>query len=179
MAARFSPTKRQDLLVLALPLLQQRRPEVSWRITLAGDGDCYEQIQALAHSLGVGEWVEFRGNLDETALISWFQSLDLYAHSSEVEALSTSMLQAMAMGLPMVASAVPGISNLLENGGTQLGVLTTGNTPEAFAAAIATLQSNPDLQSRLVTTARERVCNSYSQEKMFASYDNLIQGYGN
>lgn len=175
MAARFSSTKRQDLLVLALAQQLPSHPNVRWQLTLAGDGDCLEAVRALVDSNGKREMVDFMGHLDEPRLIEWFRSLDLYAHASEGEALSTSMLQAMSMGLPILASPVPGISGLLDNEGRQLGLLTAENTPEAFADGIVHIQSDPELQARLGDAGKARVLSSYSQEQMFKSYNNLIQ----
>jgi glycosyltransferase involved in cell wall biosynthesis len=175
MAARFSSSKCQDLLVFALEHLVERSPETRWRLTLAGDGDCLEAVQRQAIARGMQGSVDFMGNLDEPELIEWFRTLDLYVHASEGEALSTSMLQAMSMGLPIVASAVPGIVDLLEQPGMRLGVLTTANTSEAFADSIEALQSAPDLQARLGTACRNHVTSAYSHETMFERYNNLIQ----
>ena len=174
MAARFTSAKRQDLLVGALAVLAQRRSDVHWHITLAGDGDCLEAVRNLADASGLGDRVTFMGQLDEQGLIEWFRSLDLYAHASEGEALSTSMLQAMSMALAMVASAVPGITDLLDNGNAQLGVLVA-NTDKAFADGIEILYFNPDLRARLGASCRARALSAYSQESMFQSYDNLVQ----
>ncbi|NML85929.1 MAG: glycosyltransferase family 4 protein [Polaromonas sp.] len=179
MAARFTDTKRQDLLVSALALLVRHQPEVNWRLSLAGDGVCHAQVKALVSRLGLGNHVELMGNLDQADLVSWFQSLDFYAHASEGEALSTAMLQAMSMELPIVASAVPGISNLLMQGERQFGLLAKENTPEAFADVIRLLQSNPDLQTRFMADARDLVIRLYNNETMFESYNNLVQGSRN
>ena len=81
------------------------------------------------------------------------------------------------MALPVVASPVPGITDLLENGGAQLGVLTSANTAEAFADAIEAIQSDSDFQARLGAACRDRVASTYSQETMFESYNNLVSGY--
>ena len=176
MAARFSSTKRQDLLVSALPLLEQRYPKVCWRLSLAGDGTCHARVQAQVERLGLAGRVELTGNLGPVELRSWFESLDLYAHASEGEALSTSMLQAMAMRLPMLGSDVPGIANLLQGGAEPLGLLVESNTPEAFATGIGKLHFDPRLQAQLADAARARVVHSYDHQTMFKSYNNLLQG---
>jgi glycosyltransferase involved in cell wall biosynthesis len=176
MAARFSAAKRQDVIVLALVFLRQRRPDIRWVLTLAGDGDCLGAVRTLACSSGVAEHVEFTGNLGEPALVAWFQSLDLYVHASDGEALSTSILQAMAMELPVVASDVPGIGNLLSQT-LEVGVLVEKNEGRAFARAIEAVQCDPPLRSRLSSAARARVCDGYSCEAMFNAYNAAIRGF--
>ena len=176
MAARFSCTKRQDLLVSAILLLERRHPEIRWRLSLAGYGDCYHHVHAQVERMGLTGRVELAGNLGPVDLRSWFQSLDLYAHASEGEALSTSMLQAMATGLPIVASNVPGIKNLLHIDGRQLGLLSDDNTAEAFADGISILHFNLTLQEELSSAARACVMLSYNHQVMFKSYNSLIQG---
>lgn len=173
MAARFSPAKRQDLLVLAMTLLRQRRPDVAWALTLAGDGGCLEAVRNLTDSSGIAEQVVLMGNLDEPGLIEWFQSLDLYVHASEGEALSTSVLQAMSMELPVMASNVPGIGNVLTQS-PQVGVLIGENRASAFADGIEAMQADPEWGLRLSAAARAKVLNSYSCETMFGSYCRLI-----
>ncbi len=174
MAARFTSKKRQDLLILALVHLVQRFPEVAWKMSLAGDGDTLESLRWLASASGVADRVEFVGNLAEAELIHWFRTLDLYAHASEGETLSTSMLQAMSMGLPIVASRVPGIACLLGGGDGKLGILVPNNTPEAFADEIAALYSVPDVRVRLGELSRAEIMRKYSQDTMFQAYNNLV-----
>jgi glycosyltransferase involved in cell wall biosynthesis len=145
-------------------------------LTLAGDGDCLDAVRSLASSSGLAEHVEFMGNLDEPGLIAWFQSLDLYVHASDGETLSTSILQAMAMELPVLASNVPGIGNLL-SGSPAVGVLIENNDAEAFARGIEAVYGDPQLRSRLAVAARAMVCDRYSCEAMFNSYDRLIHGF--
>ena len=175
MAARFTSKKRQDLLILALVQLVQSYPEVSWEISLAGDGNTIESLRRLASVCGVADRVEFVGNLAEAELINWFRTLDLYAHASEGETLSTSMLQAMAMGLPIVASKVPGIDSLLGDGVGKLGILVSKNTSEAFANEIFLLYSAPDVRERLGELSRAEIIHKYSQDAMFQAYNNIVR----
>jgi glycosyltransferase involved in cell wall biosynthesis len=176
MAARFSETKRQDLLVAAVGLLVRRRPRFRWRLSLAGEGENRARLKALVERSGLSGCVELPGNLGQIELKRWYASLDLYAHASEGEVLSTSMLQAMAMGLPVLASAVPGISELLEGEGSPLGLPIAENSAEAFAAGIAELAGDRGLRERLSAAARERVEAAYGQQAMFDAYNQLIEG---
>ena len=174
MAGRFTASKRQDLLVRALHQVMDLRPDVEWELTLAGDGPCLESARQLARTLGVEPRVRFEGHLDELALLDWFRSLDVYAHATEAETLSVSMLQAMAVALPLVGSVAPGVTDLLKNGNEQLGLLVE-NSAQAFAAAFCELQSSSERRLELGSASRARACRAYSQEAMFCSYNDLMQ----
>lgn len=174
MAARFSDKKRQDILVNAVANLLKEAPDVNISLTLAGDGECRPQIKNLIEQMGLKKKIFLPGKLDEKDLVEWMQSLDLYAHASDGEVLSTSMLQAMAMGLPILASNVPGIIELLSEGGGQYGLLVPENSPQAFALGIKRLFQDQYLRTHLSEVARRKVCMSYSQEAMFSAYNKLI-----
>jgi glycosyltransferase involved in cell wall biosynthesis len=117
--------------------------------------------------------VELPGYLGAQELCRWFHSLDVYAHASDGETLSTSLLQAMAMGLPIVGSNVPGIDNLLAAGGG-CGLLTEAQTPEAFAAVLSRLAAEPALAEQLGARARALAVREYGQDAMFARYEQLL-----
>lgn len=174
MAGRFTSSKRQDLLVAALALLNEYSQAVRWQLTFAGDGDRLAAVRGLAEAAGVSDQVEFAGHVDEDQIVEWFRSLNLYAHASDAETLSTSMLQAMSMGLPIVASRAPGITNLLQPPELRLGVLADNSAP-AFAAAISAVHADAELRTRLAVSCRAHACEVYSQEAMFKSYDALVK----
>lgn len=173
MAARFSKTKRQDLLIDALALLLQHDAPQQWHLSLAGDGDGLQRMREVAKNAGVLDRVEFSGYLAEDALRGWFTQLDAYAHASAGETLSTSLLQAMAMGLPIVGSNVAGIADLLAEG-SGYGKLADDQTPRAFAAALRELRANPVETAAMAKRARSLAMTRYSQGAMFESYNALI-----
>jgi glycosyltransferase involved in cell wall biosynthesis len=175
MAARFSKTKRQDLLIDALSLLSQDDEPPAWRLSLAGDGESLKSMRRLAEAAEVADLVEFPGYLGEGALREWFAQLDVYAHASEGETLSTSLLQAMAMGLPIVGSNVAGIKELLaEHAGC--GKLAESQTPQAFANALREMNANAIGAAAMAGRARALAETRFSQGAMFRAYDSLITG---
>lgn len=172
MAARMSSTKRQDLLIDAIARLAQENGSGRWRLTLAGDGENAANLRDRVRHLGLEDVVSFPGYLDARQLQQWFASIDFYAHASEGETLSTSLLQAMAVGLPIVGSDVLGISNLLSSAG---GVgLLAAQSPEAFAARLRALASDPALATSLGQRARQCAEAEYSHESMFERYRSLV-----
>jgi glycosyltransferase involved in cell wall biosynthesis len=177
MAARFSNTKRQDLLIDALALLLQDDDPVAWRLSLAGDGESLDSMRQLAEDVGVSDLVEFPGYLGEGALRDWFTRLDFYAHASAGETLSTSLLQAMAMGLPIIGSKVAGIKNLLVEG-EGCGSLAETQTPLAFADALRKMTKKPMETAAMADRACVLAESRYSQDAMFQAYSALITGFG-
>lgn len=172
MAARMTSTKRQDLLVEAIALLVREDGPASWRLSVAGEGENNAALRERVRGLGLEESVDFPGYLDSDQLRQWFGSIDFYAHASEGETLSTSLLQAMAVGLPIVGSDVPGIANMLTSG-KGVGLLAA-QAPEAFAARLRQLASDSALAASLGQRARQYAVEQYSQESMFERYRSLV-----
>lgn len=174
MAARFSNTKRQAVLVDMMRLLMERCPEYAFTLDLAGDGDELETVRAKIQGVGLADHVQLSGLLDQAALVDWFDGIDIYLHASAGETLSTSLLQAMSSQLPIVASDIAGISNLLGNGPDRLGILVD-NTGEAFAEAVQVLVADGEARNAMAARAR-KVCEiRYSNRAMFENYVALLE----
>lgn len=173
MAARITSIKRHELLIDALALLRDRDGDSAWRLSLAGDGSAVPGLRAHIAALDLEHVVELPGFLDERAMSGWFADLDAYAHASDGETLSTSLLQAMALGLPIVGSAVPGIADLLAEGG---GVgLAVPQSAQAFADALARLRDDAALRVSLGERARARAKEHYGRQAMAARYDERLR----
>jgi glycosyltransferase involved in cell wall biosynthesis len=173
MAARFSFSKRQDLLVAVLRRLVDRRPDIEWHLALAGDGDRMAAVQRLAADHRLAGAVRFAGLLPEGMVADWLRELDIYVHASEGETLSTSLLQAMATGLPIIASDIPGIRNLLAGNGEAIGILSA-NDPESFADAVVDLVDNLPRRRALGSRAREICVGRYDNRAMLEGYLALL-----
>ncbi|WP_316015295.1 glycosyltransferase family 4 protein [Roseobacter sp. HKCCA0434] len=178
MAGRFTPTKAQGVLVAALARLRAAHPGRDWRLSLPGDGPCHAAVRAAVAQAGLDAQVEMPGHLPSDALPGWFETLDLYAHSSDGETLSTALLQAMAAELPIVASDVAGISDLLGPPGAgqePLGRLVPARDVDAFATAIAALAQDACGRIFLAGRARAHVLARHSPEAMRAGYDAVLK----
>lgn len=172
MAARFSHAKRQEVLVQMMMSLRRLYPEVVWRLSLAGDGERLAPVRALVSNLGLDDTVRLEGQLDESTLAKWYRGLDVYVHASDAETLSTSLLQAMASGLPVVASDIPGIRNLLGGEG-KCGLLATNAGP-AFAEQVARLTNDVASARDLSERSRATCKRLYSNVAMRDNYLTLI-----
>jgi glycosyltransferase involved in cell wall biosynthesis len=174
MAARFTPAKRFDLLVEAFNLLIAARPEVDWALSLAGDGQTLQSVRELAEQSPAQDRIEFRGMLAKDALADWYRELDLYVHAAEEETQSMALLQAMASGLPIVASNVAGIANLFA-GSPHTGLLSQTQTAQGFADAISALLAAPSETARMAEQARQVCVERFSQVAMFNAYRALME----
>ena len=147
MAARFSDKKRQDILIEMILLLRSLSDSIDFRLSLAGDGTTLDFLQKKVKKLDLEKFVDFPGYLGEDEMLEWFQSIDIYLHASEGETLSTSLIQAMSMGLPIIASNVSGITNLLGEE-EECGVLVE-NSGKCFSKAVSELVHSPEQAKQL------------------------------
>ncbi len=178
MAARFTEKKAQEVLVEAAHLLRTQHPELDIAFTLAGDGPCMPQVRAAVEHFGVGDMVELPGHIAAEKLPDWFATLDLYAHATDGETLSTSLLQAMAVGLPITASAVPGVTDLLgppEEGQEPLGTLVKARDAQAFADAIARYARDPEFAGKQGERSKQHVHTKHSPQAMRSGYTKVIE----
>lgn len=173
MAGRFSFSKRQDMLVAVMERLAAWLPGLTVELTFAGDGSELERVMALSANSPVAVRVQFEGLLSEAEIAPWLRGLDIYVHATDGETLSTSLLQAMATGLPIVASDIPGVRNLLGANG-EYGCCVP-NQVDAFARAVLQLIGDSDRGVALGLHARERIVERYSQKTMLQSYVDVLE----
>jgi glycosyltransferase involved in cell wall biosynthesis len=173
MAARFSFSKRQDLLVAVIERLVVLRPTLEFELIFAGEGDELARVQDLAKKNDSAAKVKFLGTLPENEVAIWLRTLDIYVHSTEGETLSTSILQAMATGLPIVSSDIPGVTNLLGKKG-EYGVCVA-NDVKLFALVILELIDDPICCAKLGFGARQHTLVNYSNLQMFNNYLKVIK----
>jgi glycosyltransferase involved in cell wall biosynthesis len=137
--ARQEQGKRTDLVIKSLALLKQEFPEV--RLEVVGDGTELESLAALASSLGLRDRVVFHGKTNHRRVMELLQSADIFCFPSASEGFPKAVLEALACGLPVVASPVSVLPLLLKDGA---GVLISEPTPEAVAFAVQSVLSSPE-----------------------------------
>lgn len=145
---RLHPQKGVDTLVRAMADLPDAQ------LVLAGDGPDRAQLERLAVQLGVRDRIRFLGFVGHDAVPKLFRSADVFVMPSRYEELGTAIIEAMACGLPVVASRTGGIPDLVEDGHT--GLLTPPGDPVALAEALGRVLSDVDLAVALGCAARER-----------------------
>jgi glycosyltransferase involved in cell wall biosynthesis len=153
MVARFASQKRHALAVEALACLVAVRPvgdDTAAELWFVGDGPLRAEIELLADSLGVADRVRFLGRRDDVPQILASAACVLLA--TAYEACPLSVLEAMMAGVPVVATRVGGMEELLDE---ECGVVVD-STPRALADALARLLDDPDAAERMGKVARER-----------------------
>jgi hypothetical protein len=164
-AARLTPEKGVDVLVRAAALLQRDVPDV--RVLVLGGAqaghDAYKaSLVDLARELGVADAVHFDGFVDQP--YRRWAGARVYVQPSRREGFGLAAAEAMASGLPVVASAVGGLSDVLDGG--RAGVLVPPEQPQALSAAIKTLLDDPARAQRLGEAGREWAATHYTVEQM-------------
>jgi glycosyltransferase involved in cell wall biosynthesis len=165
--ANLRPEKAHTVLIDATPTILQRFPDATFHIV--GDGPERTALMAHAHARGVLNSYSFVGHQDDVR--SRLAASDLFVLPSRSEAFPNAVLEAMAAGLPIVASAVGGILELIEDDRT--GLLVRPDDPAALADRICRLMSVPGLASRLGAAARAEAHANYSFDRMIAAFESL------
>lgn len=149
-AARFTPPKGQPVTLRAVAGLRERLGDV--RVLFAGDGPEEEKVRREAAQLDA-EWASFLGSRDDVPAL--MRVADLAVLPSSAEALPMSLLEAMALGTPAVATDVGDVRWLFEAVGG--GLCVPAGDEEAFAAACGRLLGEPELHRRLAEAGRAAV----------------------
>jgi glycosyltransferase involved in cell wall biosynthesis len=170
MQSRLQLIKDHPTLLKAFALLQQELPQYQLRLRIAGDGDTMNDLVKLAAGLGISADVEFCGMLDEQALITFMHSLDLYAHASLGETMSNSIMQAMACGLPIVASDVWGINNMVDG---QNGLLYKSGDAADLCAKLKLLITDPAKRKAFAQAADAYAERELSFKRLFRDYEKI------
>jgi glycosyltransferase involved in cell wall biosynthesis len=164
---RMAPVKNHALLLrAAAPLLGAR-----CRLVIAGDGPERANTEALARKLQIAQWVHLLGAIDD--IPSVLSAFDLFALSSHVEGLPLALTEAMACGLPTVATSVGGVPQVVDDGRT--GLLVRPDDERAFRAALAKLKDAPLLRSALGAAGRSRAQREFSSTRMLREYGQLYR----
>lgn len=150
-AGRLVAQKRVDVLLQAWAALPARH-RLQPLLLVLGDGPQAAELAGLAGGLGIGGRVRFLGAVDEVAPFLW--AADLFVLPSRSEGMPNGLLEAMACGLPVVASDVAGTRDLL--GDEEGGRLVPPGNADALTAALETVAGCPGLRWKLGRAARER-----------------------
>ena len=136
------------------------------RCVILGDGPERARLEALVRKLELGDRVQLPGERGDIA--SRLAACDIYCLPSLWEGLPNALLEAMALGLPVVASNVDGVPEAVEDGKT--GLLVAPSDPVALAKALEKLAVDPALRASLGATARASVGKRFTVRRMIDSY---------
>lgn len=168
-AARLAPEKGLEHLLRGFAETAKSAPA---RLVIAGDGPERTALEALARELGVSERVSFLGHVAD--MPGFYASLDVFALASLYEGMPMVILEAMAAGRAIVASAVNGVPRLLDQG--RAGLLVPAGDARALGAAIASLLADGQRRAELGTAARAAVAREFSSARMAERYGEMYAG---
>ncbi|MFA6223068.1 MAG: glycosyltransferase [Desulfomonilaceae bacterium] len=164
---RFDRIKAFHILLHACKILKDSG--LSFRLTLAGDGPRRLQLKHLARKLGLTDYISFPGFVPYNFVSDLFCSADVFVMSSAVhssgdrDGLPTVIMEALAHRLPVVATDVCGIPEVIHNGET--GLLVGQNDPQSLADAILAMVHDRDNALSMAAKGRELVLREFDQEK--------------
>jgi len=172
---RLVPIKGFDLLVRTLPALAAQIP--SARVLLAGDGAEQPRLVALARSLGVAERLVMPGEVFDAT--TYLAAADVLAVPSRNEGMGRVIVEAMALAIPVVATAVGGIPDVVADG--ESGRLVAPEDVDALAEALVELGRDEALRGKLGEAAQARAgsfSSTVAREKLLAVYAELVRAKG-
>jgi glycosyltransferase involved in cell wall biosynthesis len=165
--ANLRPEKGHDVLLDAAALVVREFPDI--RIDFVGGGTERAALEARTSRLGLGGVVSFRGHIDDVP--SALAEADLFVLPSRSEAFPNAVLEAMAAGLPIVATRVGGVPELVDDGRT--GLLVPPGSAAELARRLCELLSQPALAARLGQAAQREAKSRYSFDRMVASFESI------
>jgi glycosyltransferase involved in cell wall biosynthesis len=170
MVGRLSPEKNVAGLLQAAALAADLSP--SFRLEVAGGGECLPTLKTLAAKLGLGERVRFLGEVRN--IPDLLARAGLFVLPSLTEGISLTLLEAMARGLPVVATRVGGNPEVVIEGET--GLLVSASDPLELARAMVGLHLDPDTGRRMGLAGRVRVEKLFDIQRMVREYEALYLG---
>lgn len=168
LVGRLHEVKNHQLLFFAASRLV---PRSGLRLVLVGEGGERDQLQALAESLGIRNQVSFLGNRDD--IPDLLAAFDVFVLPSLSEGMSHALLEAMAAGLPVVASRVGGNVEAIRD--LHNGLLFESGNVEALRDCLERLRRDPRLRRTLGAAARATVLSEFSLKRMVGDYEQCYQ----
>jgi len=168
---RLSPEKGQAGLLRVFAALLRDHP--SLRLRLVGDGPDRSNLESLACELGIDGALTFVGRLSEEETLNEIARSDLLVLPSFMEGLPIVLMEAMAIGVPVVASGVAGIPELVEDGVT--GLLFEPSNWSDFRAQIERLMSDEELRTKVTKAGREKVSAEFNTRRSAAELSRLFR----
>ena len=165
---RLAPQKGHTYLLEALPLIHQTCPV---HLAVIGTGPLEAELRAQAARLSIQDYVHFLGSRSDVLAI--MPHLDLLVSASLWEGLPTVILEAMALGVPVVATDVSGSREVVQS--DQTGILVPSADPVALARATASLLANPTQAGRMATHAR-RLAARFTVQSSAPCYGEVYRG---
>ena len=159
--------------LIAESLLAKNIENLNINFSLAGNGEDLNNFKKKIKQLGLNKKIKLEGYLEEKKLKKWYNSLDLYIQASTGEGMSTSLLQAMSMKIPVIGSNVTGIKNILEKK-KYLGLLFKNNIQDLSKKIEYFYFVRKKIRNKYIKTQHDYVLKNHDCKLMFKKYLSLI-----
>ncbi|MDB4931261.1 MAG: glycosyl transferase group 1 [Myxococcaceae bacterium] len=169
---RLSHEKGQDLALRALASARAQGADVTF--ALAGDGPDREMLEGLAKELGLGLAVRFLGHQKQVGVV--YKACDMLVMPSRSEAMPNALLEAMTLGLPVVATRVGGVPEVADDG--EMAWIVEPESADALARAVVDCVARPDERARRVAQARARTTERHDPARRAERYLSLYAALG-
>jgi sugar transferase (PEP-CTERM/EpsH1 system associated) len=168
---RMQPVKAQTLLAQAFVLALQQQPQLRSRLRLVmvGDGPLLADVQAILQSAGLADLAWLAGERSDIPDV--MRMLDCFVLPSLAEGVSNTVLEAMASGLPVIATHVGANAELVQHGRT--GLIVPSHDAGAMAAALLQMQQDPQAARVMGQLGRDAAVSRFSMQAMAASYQRV------
>ena len=165
------PAKAYDVLLQAAALLKDK----VYRFVIAGQGKggLYQRLQDLRAELKLDDRVQFLGFNDDPA--DFLSNLDLFLLSSSSEGFSIATIQAMAAGLPVIATRSGGPQEIITH--NENGCLVDIDASQQIAEAVEALTSNPEKRQKLAKAGADHAIKTFDIKNMINSYETIYQNF--
>jgi glycosyltransferase involved in cell wall biosynthesis len=167
--ARLAPVKDIGTLLRAARIVRRARGD--FRLSIIGDGPSRPELEALSRELGLSETVTFHGASTDPR--PFLADANIFVQSSTSEGLSLTLVEAMAAGLPVVATDVGGNAEVVKSQIT--GLLAPPRDPGALAEAILQILASPSAATAMSRSARARAEREFDVSRMVAEYEELYR----
>lgn len=166
--ANLRPGKGHDVLLKAAARVVRRVPDVKFHVV--GDGPRRQELEQQASALRISAHVSFLGHRSDVPAV--LAQSDIFAFPSFMEASPNAVIEAMAAGLPIVATRVGGIPEVIEH--ERSGLLVAPGDDRALAGGILRLIERPELAAQVGEAAREAVHGRFSFDRMVTEFQELF-----
>jgi glycosyltransferase involved in cell wall biosynthesis len=168
---RLTYQKGHEYLVQAMSEIIKRFPNA--KAGICGEGPLHSQLQSQIIELGLSDHVQLMGaRVDVSPILA---SADIFVLPSRWEGLSRALMEAMAAGIPVIATRVDGIKDLITDG--VHGLLVPPEDSKSLETSILQLLGDPPMRKKLGAAAREHVRRAHSTEAMCRKHYDLMLGF--
>lgn len=160
--ARLVPVKNLELAIHAFKQVVNFFPDLNFEYHIVGDGEDREKLEQLVQDLDIHKYVNFHGAKTTKVVRNLMVKSDIFMLSSNAEAFPTVLLEAKACGLPILATDVGSVKDMVNN----CGIVVQSNSSDAFASGLKALIQNRGKWNSMAETSRKQIVKYYDIRKL-------------